>query len=623
MSDILKEPAFYRTLGALAQALGKPGSFGYGAGQYGQQASEEWAARKAQEQAEKEQKKKKQAGIAGDIGGVAGGLALAPFTGGMSIPAAAALTGAGAAVGNAAGQGLGGGSFDYIDPMKSLISGGTTALTAGALGAITGGAEAAASQPAASGIVPITGEVAPTMAQAQAAGLPSLEGLYTGVGKVATTSGQLASQSALPLAAAGGALGGATPLGTYPASAQAAKQGAPASAKPYDANPPVKTLESSYSNPVPLTQPTQKSGWRESMGNFIDTQYGGPAGLATYLAESPQRNAAPLSESLHMYPGQTEQSFLAQKQSARADDALQAQKQATAATQSYRAAQAAAAAQRAQLDQQKFEHQKKVDSKPGFYDRTNAQGGQERVQYDVFTGQEQSAAPLAPPKMDIRQESGGYRAVNPYTQQGQVVEAPLPQPPQQPKFGIVKSGNNVLQYNIPAGGGAGSVAPLYIAPPDTSKAPPHRTINTEQGVQDQDYVNNQWVNTPGSTPKGTKTSITQSETNIAEQTDLLRGQFTNLRNLWGKAVGNIPPEAERAIGQASIMMQQAFADTGLIGTLVRDATDNPQLDRLLYVLSDGSTVAEINGEPILIPKPVKPLTIEEQRAANQAAGATP
>lgn len=64
--------------------------------------------KKYQEDLEKQQEEEKKAGIFKQVGSMLGGLALAPFTGGMSIPMAAAATGAASAAGGALGGMAGG-----------------------------------------------------------------------------------------------------------------------------------------------------------------------------------------------------------------------------------------------------------------------------------------------------------------------------------------------------------------------------------------------------------------------------------------------------------------------------------------------------------------------------------
>lgn len=80
-----------------------------------------------QKKLEKEQEKKKKKAKLGKIGGIVGGLALAPFTGGMSLAGAGALTG----LGSAAGQALGSGEFDLTQAATSVAGG---ALGGAALG---------------------------------------------------------------------------------------------------------------------------------------------------------------------------------------------------------------------------------------------------------------------------------------------------------------------------------------------------------------------------------------------------------------------------------------------------------------------------------------------------------
>jgi len=70
----------------------------------------EWEQRRARKKAKEKEKKKKGGALGGAIGGTIAGLAAAPFTGGMSIPAAMAVGAGAAGVGTAAGQALGGGS---------------------------------------------------------------------------------------------------------------------------------------------------------------------------------------------------------------------------------------------------------------------------------------------------------------------------------------------------------------------------------------------------------------------------------------------------------------------------------------------------------------------------------
>lgn len=88
----------------------------------------------AEREAEEAAKKKKKSGMLGKIGGLVGGLALAPFTGGMSLPMAAGMTGLGSAAGSALGQAVGGGGVDT----GSALSSGLTGAVAGGLGKLGG-----------------------------------------------------------------------------------------------------------------------------------------------------------------------------------------------------------------------------------------------------------------------------------------------------------------------------------------------------------------------------------------------------------------------------------------------------------------------------------------------------
>lgn len=93
------------------------------------------AEREAAEAAEK----KKKSGLFGKIGGAVAGLALAPFTGGMSLPLAAGVTGLGSAAGSALGQAVGGGGVD----MGQVAQSGLMGAVGGGLGRIGSGAGAA------------------------------------------------------------------------------------------------------------------------------------------------------------------------------------------------------------------------------------------------------------------------------------------------------------------------------------------------------------------------------------------------------------------------------------------------------------------------------------------------
>ena len=83
----------------------------------------------ALKKAEKQQEKKRKGGLFGQIGGALGGLAMAPLTGGMSLPMAMAAMGGGTALGNVTGQAL---STGKVDTGDALLSGGLSAMGTGA-----------------------------------------------------------------------------------------------------------------------------------------------------------------------------------------------------------------------------------------------------------------------------------------------------------------------------------------------------------------------------------------------------------------------------------------------------------------------------------------------------------
>lgn len=102
------------------------GSIGAGAKDMAQGGIEAEAQKKAAKAAEKKSRSSSLGGIAGTVAGIAA----APFTAGMSIPAAAAITGGAAALGSTAGQVAGGGG---VDPAMILTDG----LVGGAGGAVS------------------------------------------------------------------------------------------------------------------------------------------------------------------------------------------------------------------------------------------------------------------------------------------------------------------------------------------------------------------------------------------------------------------------------------------------------------------------------------------------------
>lgn len=120
-----------------------------------------YAQAEAEKEAQKEaEKKAKGKGLGGILGTVAS-LAAAPFTAGMSIPAAAAISGGAGALGSTAGQLLGGGDVDFGQVLQS----GATGAVAGGLGAgLSGGAggAAAGAKAGASGAGATGGQVAAT-----------------------------------------------------------------------------------------------------------------------------------------------------------------------------------------------------------------------------------------------------------------------------------------------------------------------------------------------------------------------------------------------------------------------------------------------------------------------------
>lgn len=83
----------------------------------------------ALKKAEKQQEKKRKGGLFGQVGGTLAGLAMAPLTGGMSLPMAMAAMGGGTALGNVTGQAL---STGKVDPGDALLSGGLSAFGTGA-----------------------------------------------------------------------------------------------------------------------------------------------------------------------------------------------------------------------------------------------------------------------------------------------------------------------------------------------------------------------------------------------------------------------------------------------------------------------------------------------------------
>lgn len=105
------------------------------------QAQAQAKALKEQQEAEDKARKGK---IFGSVGGMLGGLALAPLTGGMSIPAAAAVTGAGQAAGGALGSMAGGGQPTLQDTLMNAMGGIVNNAAGGAVSnALTGGGNAA------------------------------------------------------------------------------------------------------------------------------------------------------------------------------------------------------------------------------------------------------------------------------------------------------------------------------------------------------------------------------------------------------------------------------------------------------------------------------------------------
>lgn len=96
----------------------------------------------AEREAAEEAEKKKKSGLFGKIGGAVAGLALAPFTGGMSLPLAAGVTGLGSAAGSALGQAVGGGGVD----MGQVAQSGLMGAVGGGLGRIGSGAGAGAAK---------------------------------------------------------------------------------------------------------------------------------------------------------------------------------------------------------------------------------------------------------------------------------------------------------------------------------------------------------------------------------------------------------------------------------------------------------------------------------------------
>lgn len=86
----------------------------------------------AQKKAKEKEEKKKKGGVLGKIGATLAGVVTAPFTGGMSLAAQAALMGATSAAGGAAGELIGGGEVQGSD-LLGYAAGGALAGGAGAL----------------------------------------------------------------------------------------------------------------------------------------------------------------------------------------------------------------------------------------------------------------------------------------------------------------------------------------------------------------------------------------------------------------------------------------------------------------------------------------------------------
>lgn len=111
------------------------------------------------ERQKKEEEKKKKSKLFGSVGSTLGtiaGLALAPVTGGASIPLAMAAGGLGGAIGGTAGSMIGGGGFDAGQTLGYGVQ--------GAMGGLGAGMFAPAASGAAGAVAPVAKEAAVGMA---------------------------------------------------------------------------------------------------------------------------------------------------------------------------------------------------------------------------------------------------------------------------------------------------------------------------------------------------------------------------------------------------------------------------------------------------------------------------
>lgn len=108
----------------------------------------------AMKEAQKEQEKKEKSKGLGKIGGLVAGLIAAPLTGGMSLPAAMAVSGGASALGTAAGQMAGGGGVDMGNVLGAGLTGAGGTMFGRALSPMLsgGGTPAATTTQAAGGL---------------------------------------------------------------------------------------------------------------------------------------------------------------------------------------------------------------------------------------------------------------------------------------------------------------------------------------------------------------------------------------------------------------------------------------------------------------------------------------
>lgn len=550
MANILKEPIFYKTLGQLAQSLGDPRSFGAKAGMYGEQMSEDWAARKAQEKAEKEAKKAKRGKMFGSLGGTVGGLL------GSLIPGVGPVVGPmlGSVAGKAGGTAAGGGDISLED------LGWTAASSA-------------------------------------------LPGVLSKVG--AKAAGAAATKAEVPAAEAPKVGAPETPKVTTPDLPSAkAPAPAPKASEPLVAETPKTALAETPSPKPGLLSKAFGPEAASRMSTYVQQRYGGWPGLGQELLRIPQQSEVPVSKFLKPYPGLSQEGFESLLRSNLAREG--AEREAGESEWRRELAQQRMALEATQLGQAGLE--------PRPVEWTDEQGVRYRqyvperslLSLPPMTVERPREEP---PQTYINQETGVAAFVDPRTRDVTTTRIPDFVRPERPNYRTqVVPGLGLFQIEEPPGG----EKPIITKVPGTEPPPPAppaprppvvQEFNTPKGVRPMQWnaERNEWVPVPGTTPKPPP-----SESKRLDEGTLTRLLMTvgdNLLRPWmisdpltGAILGLQGENSQQAatVVQGLLAeMKRAYVVTGEIPSPVRvpaDQEKGPGWTKIVFVFSDGKAV---------------------------------